>query len=115
MLSKNITYNFIRRYRVVPKWLEENIVNVPAGKGPLRLCWWRGNVSYVVNLKTQHYRQLSNNSYILANEENIPFHTTLRCKRNGVSGCITVHYTDNTNQEGILKIDEELNIRVLRK
>lgn len=102
--------NPIHRYRVVPRWLLENLAHAPAGKGSLRLCWWHGLTHYVVNLETHHYRLLSNWSNILADDGEIPFHTSLRCKRNGVRGKLTIHYTTTTGEEKILKIDENLNI-----
>lgn len=103
--------NPIHRYRVAPKWLQENLACVKAGRGPLRLCWWRGTVTYVVNVETQRYRKLSDYSNILLDEEKIPIHTSLRCKRNGIRGRITIHYTASDGYKGVLKIDEELNIK----
>lgn len=100
----------IRHYNKEPMWLRENMAEVPAGKGPLRLCWWRGTTCYVVNLETHHYRLLSDWSNILTDDGRIPFHTSLRCKRNGVRGRLTVHYTDNDGRAGMLKIDEKLNV-----
>lgn len=101
----------VHRYRVEPLWLRENLADVPAGKGPLRLCWWHGLITYVVNLETHQYRMLSDCSNILVDNAEIPFHTSLRCKRNGVRACLTVHYTDNDGNEGTLKVDEALNVK----
>ena len=100
----------VRHYLKEPRWLKDNLASIRAGKGPLRLCWWRGTTCYVVNLETHHYRLLSDWSNILTDDGRIPFHTSLRCKRNGVRGRLTVHYTDKDGHEGMLKIDEKLNV-----
>lgn len=109
-------YYPVRHFIKEPKWLRDNLASsIPAGKGPLRLCWWRGLTHYVVNLETHHYRLLSDWSNILTDDGEIPFCTSLRCKRNGVRGRITVHYTDNDGRDGMLKIDEKLNVKFIIK
>lgn len=102
--------NPIHHFRVPPTWLTQNLESHPHGKGPLFLCWWKGLTHYVVNIETHQYRQLTTWSHILTDNGEIPFHTSLRCKRNGVKGKLTIHYTTATEEDRILKIDEKLNI-----
>lgn len=104
--------NPIHRYRVQPTWLTQNLESCSHGKGPLLLCWWRGLTHYVVNTETHQYRLLTTWSHILTDAGEIPFHTSLRCKRNGAKGKLTIHYTTDTGEERILKIDEKLTIFV---
>ena len=105
-----IQINSIHHYRMPPKWLTQNLKSCPHRKGPLMLCWWRGLTHYVVNIETHQHRLLTTWSHILTNDGGIPFHTSLRCKRNGVNGKLTIHYTTTTGEQKILKIDENLNI-----
>lgn len=108
-----MTTDSIHHYIKEPRWLRENLASIHAGEGPLRLCWWHGTTCYIVNVETQHYRLLSDWSFIYTDNEKIPFHTSLRCKRNGVRGRLTVHYTDKDGHVGMLKIDEKLKVRIV--
>ena len=108
----NVAY-ILHHYRVQPKWLTQNLESYPHGKGPLLLCWWRGLTHYVVNIKTHQYRQLTTWSHILIGEEAIPFHTSLRCKRNGVKGKLTIHYTTINGEEKTLKTEKNLHICIV--
>lgn len=102
--------NPIRHYRVRPRWLLENLIAHPGGEGLLRLCWWHGQVSYVVNTETRRYRLLSTNDAAITEDGLIPCNCSMRCSRQGVSGRLTVRFTNNEGEEVLLKIDEELKI-----
>jgi len=105
-----IVDNRIHHYRVAPRWLLENLALFPGGKGPLRLCWGRGLTHWVVNTETQKYRLLSTWDHILTNNGGIPLNASLRCKRNGVRGKLTIHFTTVGGENQTLKVDEDLHI-----